>query len=270
VSGSFTQSTLIEHFDGTSWSVVPSPNADSGQILFGVAAISDTDVWAVGGRQDASGLWHTLAQHWDGSSWSVVPAVDVGANGNHFYAVKANASNDVYAVGQSAGTGFPNTALIEHWDGKSWSVVASPADAATALPLGVTATRSSLTVVGQQETDTAPYTTYVAASAVGPLAIQSTPNVANAENDLFGVTEALVGSIWAVGWALDIASGVHAPLILHNVNGVWSLVASLSFPGLDSGLESITAVPGGGLWAVGVTTASKNAAGYSTLIEYHP
>ena len=145
----------------------------------------------------------------DGSSWSVVPAVDAGSSGNHFYAVKANASNDVYAVGQSAGAGFPNTALIEHWDGKRWSVVASPADpSATALPLGVTATNSSLTVVG--ETDTAPYTTYVAAGALGPLTIQSTPNVALAENDLFGVTTALDGSTWAVGWALDIAAGVHA------------------------------------------------------------
>ena len=81
---------------------------------------------------------------------------------------------------------------------------------------------------------------------------------------------AVDGSTWAVGWALDIAAGVHAPLILHSVQGVWSLVTSPSFPNLDSGLASVAAVPGGGLWAVGVTTASKNAAGYSTLIEFHP
>jgi Phosphoesterase family len=270
-SGSFVQSTLIEHFSGGTWSVVPSPNPSSQHnILYGVAAISDTDVWAVGAQQDSSGVWHTLTEHWDGSSWSVVPAVDAGSSGNHFYAVKANASNDVYAVGQSAGAGFPNTALIEHWDGKRWSVVVSPADpSATALPLGVTATNSSLTVVGQQETDTAPYTTYVAAGALGPLTIRSTPNVALAENDLFGVTTALDGSTWAVGWALDIAAGVHAPLILHGLQGVWSLVASPSFPNLDSGLASIAAVPGGGLWAVGVTSAGNNS-NYSTLIEFHP
>jgi hypothetical protein len=194
----------------------------------------------------------------------------VGSTGNHFYAVKANASNDVFAVGQSAGVGFPNTALIEHWDGKKWSVVTSPADAVTALPLGVTATPSSLIVVGQQETDTAPYTTYAAAGAMGPLAIQNTPNVAGAENDLFGVTIAVDGSVWAVGWVLDIAAGVHAPLTLQRVNGVWSLVANPAFPGLDSGLEAITPVPGGGLWAVGVTTSGNNAAGFSTLIEFHP
>jgi hypothetical protein len=32
--------------------------------------------------------------------------MDLGSSGNHFYAVKANASNDVYALGQSAGGGL--------------------------------------------------------------------------------------------------------------------------------------------------------------------
>ena len=269
-SGKFVQSTLVEHFSGGTWSVVPSPNPSQTQnILYGVAAITDSDVWAVGAQQDANGLWHTLTEHWDGSSWTVVAAIDAGDGGNQFFAVKANASNDVYAVGQQAGAAFPNKALIEHWDGLAWSVVKAPADAVTALPLGVTATSSLLTVVGQQETDTAPYTTYVAAGAPGMLTIQNTPNIAGQENDLFGVTTAGDGLTWAVGWALDITSGNHAPLILRGVNGQWSAVASPQFPNLDSGLESIAAIPGGGLWAVGVTSNVKNSH-YQTLIEYHP
>jgi hypothetical protein len=84
-----------------------------------------------------------------------------------------------------------------------------------------------------------------------------------------GNVTAIDGSTWAVGWAEDTASDVHAPLILHNVQGVWSLVPNPSFPNLDSGLASVTAVPGGGLWAVGVTSAGANS-NYSTLIEYHP
>ncbi|HEV3039130.1 MAG TPA: hypothetical protein VHA33_15225 [Candidatus Angelobacter sp.] len=131
-------------------------------ILFGVAAITDTDVWAVGSQEDANGVWHALTEHWNGSAWSVVNAVDAGANGNQFYAVKALATNNIYAVGQQSGAGFPSQALIEHWNGTAWSVVASPTDTATALPLGVAATAATLTLVGEQETDTAPYTTYVA------------------------------------------------------------------------------------------------------------
>jgi len=187
--------------------VVPSPSPGAEQnILYGVAAISDSDVWAVGAREDSAGLWHTLTEHWNGSHWSIVSSVDPGVNGNQLYAVKAVASNDVYAVGQQAGAGFPNRALIEHWDGNAWRVTPSPIDLATVLPLGVDATTSSLTLVGQHETDTAPYTTYVA----GPLY----------RRRLF-----------------------------------------------RSGFAGITAIPGGGLWAVGVT--SNPQGNYETLIEYH-
>ena len=273
VNGSFEQQTLVQHFDGSAWSVVPSPSPGAEQnILFGVAAISDSDVWAVGGEQDANGLWHTLTEHWDGSAWSVVNAVDAGLNGNQFYAVSAIAANDIYAVGQQAGAGFPNQALVEHWNGHSWSVVSSPADqSASALPLGLTATASSLVVVGQQETDTAPYTTYAAAAGSGALSIASTPNAGTGENDLFAAATAADGSTWAVGWDIDTATGNHDPLVLQSIRGVWSLVATPSLAGgSDSGLAAVTAIPGGGLWAVGVTAAANGAGNYSTLIEYHP
>ena len=273
VNGKFQQQTLIEHFDGNAWSVIPSPSPGAEQnILFGVAAISDSDVWAVGAEQDANGLWHTLTEHWNGSAWSVVNAVDAGSSGNQFYAVKALASNNVYAVGQQSGAGFPSQALVEHWDGKAWNVVTSPADtSASVLPLGVTATASSSTIVGEQETDTAPYTTYAAAGGPSGLSIQTTPNAGTGENDLFAVATAADGSIWAVGWDIDTNTGNHDPLILQGKNGVWSLVSSPSLGnGTDSGFAAITAIPGGGLWAVGVTAPPKGAGSYSTLIEFHP
>jgi len=273
VSGRFVQQTLIEHFDGTVWSVVPSPSPGALQnILFGVATITDSDVWAVGGEQDANGLWHTLTEHWDGSAWSVVSAVDAGSSGNQLYAVKALATDDVYAVGQQAGAGFPNPALIEHWNGKSWSVVSSPADAsASVLPLGVTATSSTLTLVGEQETDMAPYTSYVAVGAPGAQSIQTTPNAGTGENDLFAAATAADGSTWAVGWDINTSTGNHDPLVLQGKNGMWSLVSSPSLgTGSDTGFAAIAAIPGGGMWAVGVTAPAKGGGNYSTLIEYHP
>ena len=271
ISGKFKQNALVEHFDGTVWSVVPSPSPGARHnILYGVAAITDSDVWSVGAQEDSAGLWHTLTEHWDGTTWSVVNAMDPGSTGNQFYAVKAIGTNDVYAVGQQSGVGFPNEALIEHWDGKSWSIIGAPSDpSASALPLGVTATGSSLAIVGQQETDTAPYTTYVAAGAPGSLSIQTTPSAGAGENDLFSVTIADDGSAWAVGWDIDPTTDTHNPLVLQSVNGVWSLVRSPTFAhGSDSGFAAITAIPGGGLWAVGVT--STPTSNYATLIEFHP
>jgi hypothetical protein len=200
----------------------------------------------------------------------VVNAVDNGSNGNQLYAVTALATNNVYAVGQQAGSAFPNEALIEQWNGATWSVVTSPTDpSASALTLGITATSSTLTVVGEQETDTVPYTTYVAAGAPRSLSILTTPNIGTTENDLFATAIAADGSTWAVGWYVDPVSDNHDPLVLQGVNNVWNLVPSPSFSsGGDSGLAAITAIPGGGLWAVGVTATSKS--NYSSVIEWHP
>jgi hypothetical protein len=275
IDGKFEQQTLVEHFDGNVWSVVPSPSPGQKQnILYGVAAISDRDVWAVGASQDSATLWHTLTEHWDGSSWSIVGSVDPGVSGNQLYAVVARSSSDVYAVGQQAGAGFPSEALIEHWDGKAWSVIPGRTDAdATILPLGVAATPSALTVVGQSETDTAPYTTWAASGpATGRsfrLTVQTTPNAGANESDLFGVAIAPNGLPWAAGWSYDAKSGNHAPLALSESNGKWALVSTPNLGAAnDSGLAAIATIPGGGLWAVGVT--GNSAGNYATLIEYHP
>jgi hypothetical protein len=123
--------------------------------------------------------------------------------------------------------------------------------------------------VGQQETDIAPYTTYVAAGAPGRLSIVNTPNSGTSENDLFAAATAADGSTWAVGWDIDPTTGNHDPLVLQGVGGTWSVVSTPRLrTGSDSGFAAITAIPGGGLWAVGVTGSSKG--NYKTLIEYHP
>jgi len=183
VSADYAQQTLIEHWDGTSWSVVPSPSPGAAQdILYGVAALSDSDVWAAGGYQDASRVWHTLAEHWNGSFWSVVPTANPGSSGNQFYAVTAVSPSSVYATGQEAGSGFPGQALVEHWNGSSWSALSPPADSAESLdPFGVTGADSSLTVVGARESDTAPFTTLVAAGRPSNLSLVTSPNASSGE-----------------------------------------------------------------------------------------
>jgi len=73
--------TLIEHFDGTSWSVVPSPNVGSNDSqvnkLVGLTANSPDDIWAFGSFISPDGLrTMTLVLHWDGTSWTIVSSPD--------------------------------------------------------------------------------------------------------------------------------------------------------------------------------------------------
>ena len=69
--------TLIEHWNGSSWKVVPSPNLGVQHVdvsLSSVAAVSASNVWAVDSYLDVSNNTNTLSEHWNGSSWRVVPS----------------------------------------------------------------------------------------------------------------------------------------------------------------------------------------------------
>jgi hypothetical protein len=249
--------------------VIPGPSPGARQnILYGVSAISDNDVWAVGGDQDANGLWHTLTEHWDGSTWKVVPSADAGAGGNQLFAVTAASTNSVYATGQQAGSGFPSQALLEHWDGNKWSAISTPADTSeTITPYALTGNDSALSIAGDRENSITPYTTLVESGSPSKLAFPITPNSGAGEQDLFAATTAADGSTYAAGWFVDPTSLNHGSLILHGVNGQWTIDPTPD-PGTgDNGFAGITSVPGGGLWAVGVTSNSGN---YSTFIAYHP
>src|SRR5713226_9528426 len=63
-------STLTDHWNGTRWSIVPSPNVGSSfNQLDGVAVVSASDVWAVGNYISQNPA-KTLIEHWNGTSWS--------------------------------------------------------------------------------------------------------------------------------------------------------------------------------------------------------
>ena len=70
---------------------------------------------------------------------------------------------------------------------------------------------------------------------------------------------------------IDPSSGNHEPIIEQGADGRWSIVATPDLSGDqgDNGFAGIAAVPGGGLWAVGLQTNAITGAP-QTLIEYHP
>src|SRR5262249_52260409 len=119
--------TLAEHFNGTSWSVVPTSAPASNPMFTGVAAAASNDVWVVGDGNDGN----AFIEHWNGTSWGVVSS-QVGTN---LSGVTALASSNAWAVGSTSGS---SSALVEHWDGNSWSIVSSPAFAGV-TPVAVSA-----------------------------------------------------------------------------------------------------------------------------------
>jgi hypothetical protein len=107
----------IEHWDGTSWSFVSSPNPTPSPGLFGtldgIAAISANDIWAVGERNTSSGP-ATLTEHWDGTSWTIISSPNPGTASNSLFGVTALSDGTVVAVGTQTNQGTSETPLILH------------------------------------------------------------------------------------------------------------------------------------------------------------
>jgi len=119
--------TLVEHWDGSQWSIVTSPSPGTKENILSAAAVMATnDVWAVGYFND--GQEKTLAEHWDGSRWSVSTTPNpTGFANSILKSVQVVSAKDMWAVGDTSTTAkSPKQTLVEHWDGSQWSIVSSP------------------------------------------------------------------------------------------------------------------------------------------------
>ena len=96
--------TLIVHWNGTAWQVVPSPNPGGlsrENWLNGAAAVSAHDIWAVGSYDNGT-TDRTLIEHWNGTVWKVVPSPNLGgpSNENILAGVVATSASNAWAVGK--------------------------------------------------------------------------------------------------------------------------------------------------------------------------
>jgi hypothetical protein len=66
-----------------------------------------------------------LAEHWNGHKWSLVQTPNSKYPTTTLIGVAGTSSNDVWAVGyeQDTSSDGPYLTLIEHWNGKKWSIV---------------------------------------------------------------------------------------------------------------------------------------------------
>jgi hypothetical protein len=106
--------TLIERWDGSTWSVVPAPSPGDVNKLKSVSASSATDAWAVGVTASLQGE-QALLLHWDGARWARTPLIEAA---QPLLSVEALAPNDVWVGGELV--------FLAHFDGTSWVPVPHP------------------------------------------------------------------------------------------------------------------------------------------------
>ena len=244
--------TLTEHWDGSSRSVVPSPNPFSKfSFLSGVAAVASNDIWAVGYGARADLM--TLALHWDGSAWTSVPIPTVANFDSFLTAVSAISSNDVWAVGHTDTSSGPHhfQPLAEHWDGTVWTIIPTPTSGGSQITSVHAIATNDVWAVGETVTDQSftasnTFTMHWDGTA---WSIVPSPNGAFVQNLLGAVGGAAANDVWAMG---KTGPDINSPqvLALHWNGAAWSVVSTPTQTGFSS-FNAVEALATNNVWAVG-------------------
>jgi hypothetical protein len=260
------QKTLIEHWDGSNWSIVPSPNPGQLNFLLGAVALSSSNVWAVG-LSISNSLGSPLIEHWDGSQWSVVASPNSGSNFSYLVEARAVSANDIWAVGNFTTNNGVFQTRTEHWDGSQWSIVPSPNVGShdNFLNSVTTVSTDDVWAVGTSTNNSNTQRTLVEHWNGSQWSVVPSPNVGSHLNALYDVGAVSSNDIWTIGQSVN-NSNVAQTLIQHWDGSKWRIVSS---PNSDLGsniIQGLTVVSANEVWAVGEYSNSSNV--NRTLIEH--
>ena len=263
---------LAEHWNGTSWSIVSTPNPGSFNTdLTGVSAISTSDVWAVGVYQiDSAGDVNTFAEHWDGTRWTLSTSTVSPSSVSILTAVTAVSTSDVWAVGMYFDSNLSQfSTLVEQWNGTSWSLVSSPNPNADDNELFAVSAWSSTDVwaVGEQSLSGQPLQSLAEHWDGTVWATITTPNLGG-DNEIVGVNALEAGHAVGVGYG-NFISGTSP----RRGEG-WDLLAGapstnigISGPGAGDNALLGVARSGGSVWAVGYWRNTTSSARQTLVIS---
>jgi hypothetical protein len=262
--------TLIESWNGSGWSIVPSPDTSptADNLLWGVSCSGPTDCTAVGSVEVGTD-YQTLIESWTGTTWSIVPSPSTSPTENSLLGVSCYDLTHCMAVGSAqVGTNGRQT-LTESWNGTVWSIEPNPASTSTYEQLsGVSCTSpTDCTAVGYDNTNSGAET-LVESWNGSAWSIVTSPNPTSIPG-LYGdgldtVSCTSPTACVAVGGNNTISTHFVQTLIESWDGTSWSVVPSPNGPGTASSLGGVSCINPSSCNAVG---SSGGGIGSSTLIE---
>ncbi|MEZ0067069.1 hypothetical protein ABIA32_003082 [Streptacidiphilus sp. MAP12-20] len=247
------------------WTVQPAPMLGSADNSFGsVAAVSASDVWAVGNfLPDAPGsntdATLSVAAHYDGTSWTSTPVPDVGPNFNTLFGVAA-VPGRAWAVGVATDSHYQTHSLVQAWDGAAWHPAALPKlDSVHDTLYSATAVSAQdVWAVGDRESADGTFGTLVEHFDGRAWHVVPVPDPGVTGDHLYGVAAHGADDVWAVGQRDGLAG--DAPLVEHFDGARWSVV---DVPGAGTSgalLQGVAVAGNGQVWAVGQSDDARHAA----------
>ncbi|HEX8219044.1 MAG TPA: S-layer homology domain-containing protein [Chloroflexia bacterium] len=244
-----TNRTLIERWNGTVWTIDPSPDAPDGEnYLTEVEALSANDAWAVGYYYSSTvGAYQTLIERWNGTAWTIVASPNAPGGENNFLVdISAASASDIWAIGYSVDPSNTDRILTlsMRWNGTTWSIEETIDEAGSNNLLGVAALPGN-------EAWAVGYNSSI--DPVGPNRLA--PHRQRARQ--------------ARGLPLSPRGGEFAdPIILHWIGGKWEAVAAAtSGNSAFDYLVDVDAVSTTDVLAVGYTLPAGGGEMFRTLAE---
>ena len=279
--------TLAAHWDGTTWTIMPTPTAASGgrlASLYGIADLGPANAWAVGQGKDA----RPLAEHWDGTAWSVVPVpVPAVPSGTSFAnavlsSISAVSPTDIWAVGTTTAIQNVNKAvtrftLAMHYNGTAWSIVKTVNTAEPTGLSGVTAiSANNAWAVGNGFNNVHDTSASVANKAVIEHWNGTAWSIVTSPAGLISVNRISAASatdIWASAEApQQTIGGIPVPVArtLHWNGTAWSMMPGPTGSDPNTEVTGLSALPSGEAWAAGATFSATGAATTAFIAHHTP
>ncbi len=244
VDSSGVAQTLVEEYNGLSWSIASSPNSGSGNnYLYGVSCTSTSFCAAVGYYIASAGVAQTLADTYDGSSWTASASTDTSSSQtNYLYGVSCVSASFCASAGywsQDPLT-LSSATMAEIYNGSSWSSPSGLSSSSQTVNgnrlFGVACvSSSSCLTVGRYSV------AFSLAESYTPTSWSLSPAQITTQSDLYGISCKSSTFCVAVGYYVD-SSNVQQMLI-ETYNGTsWSEVTGLSNPANSAGENALDGV----------------------------
>ena len=116
--------TLVEHYDGHTWSIVPSPNLGQGSNYLAGLTVLDGQPWAVG-RADDGASYRPLALQWTAAGWSghMLPR---SGSGDEALNAAVTVGHTLWAVGSRTNADGTQRTLTMRYRNHVWAIATSP------------------------------------------------------------------------------------------------------------------------------------------------
>jgi hypothetical protein len=255
-----TDQALTESWNGTGWSIVPTPTQASFPSLESVSCVSANSCEAVGSYSNGSSISQTLVESWDGTSWTIVSSSNRGTSDNVFQSVSCVSASSCKAVGHELNNNAHT--LVESWNGTSWAIVTSPNHANVDNALYGVSCFSTTSCVADGNYNGR---TLVESWNGTRWSIVASPNIGIHPNLLNGVSCTSATSCVAAGQYYNPKLKSYQTLIESSTGAHWSVKTSPNQSGYANELQGVSCLSTTSCVAVGFYGVPKIPG--QTLIE---